>query len=227
MDIGTLRSGRLAIGAIPSVSACVLPGIIAGFRKRYPKIELSIIEGTSGNVVQWLESGRVEIGIVQLPAVGGDFEETLLFSESFAVLVPNSRSFANRSRMTLADLAAESFIFYKGRARDAALAACRSAGFEPRIACDSSELETIRSLVAAGLGIALLPALALKQPTPQCSIVRLAGNPLKRDVGLLCHRARRLSPAGGEFVALLRADFMNIHSVRTQSRRSHRFGSSA
>ncbi|MEK0447856.1 MAG: hypothetical protein RL088_124 [Verrucomicrobiota bacterium] len=204
-DVGALRSGRLAIGAIPSVSACVLPAVIARFCKRYPTIELSVIEGTSGGVVQCLESGQVELGVVQLPTVGAQFQEILLFNEPFAVLVPRSHPFANRRQIGLAALAAEGFIFYKGRARDAALSACRSAGFEPRIACESSELETIRSLVAAGLGIALLPGLALKQPGKHCNVVRLAGSPLKRDVGLLCHRSKQLSPAATEFVALLRA----------------------
>jgi DNA-binding transcriptional LysR family regulator len=88
---------------------------------------------------------------------------------------------------------------YKGRARDTALAACRAAGFEPRIACESSELETIRSLVGAGLGIALLPQLATRQGAPNCTPLRLRGALVERQVALLSRSGHTLSPGAVVF----------------------------
>lgn len=156
-DLIGLRGGRLTIGAIPSVSACLLPGAIAAFRKLHPMVELALFEGTSEAVAQWVESGRVEFGIVQMPTTSGSFDEYPLFTEPFVALIATSNPFAKQKTISLTKLADEPFILYKGRARDTALTACRAAGFEPRIACESSELETIRSLVAADLGIAILP----------------------------------------------------------------------
>jgi DNA-binding transcriptional LysR family regulator len=202
-DLVGLRGGRLTIGAIPSVSACLLPAAIAAFRRRHPLVELGLFEGTSEAVAQWVESGRVEFGIVQLPTTGGSFDEHLLFTEPFVALVAKTHPTAKQRTVSLAKLSQEPFVLYKGRARDTALAACRAAGFEPRIACESSELETIRSLVAAGLGIAILPQLATRQPTADCVAVRLRGDPVERQVALLSRSGHTASPSAAVFRGLL------------------------
>jgi len=202
-DLIGLRGGRLTIGAIPSVSACLLPAAIAAFRKQHPLVELALFEGTSEAVAQWVESGRVEFGIVQLPTTGGSFDEHPLFTEPFVALVARAHFTAKQKTISLAKLADEPFILYKGRARDTALTACRAAGFEPRIACESSELETIRSLVAAGLGTAILPQLATRQRSTNCVAVRLRGDPVERQVALLSRSGHTASPSAAVFRQLL------------------------
>jgi DNA-binding transcriptional LysR family regulator len=202
-DLASLRGGRLTIGAIPSVSACLLPAAIAAFRKRHPLVELALFEGTSEAVAQWVESGRVEFGIVQLPTTSGSFDEHLLLTEPFVALVPKAHRAAKQRSLSLATLADEPFVFYKGRARDTALAACRAAGFEPRIACESSELETIRSLVAAGLGIAILPRLATREPAPRCVVVRLRDDLVERQVAVLSRTGHTASPSAAVFREML------------------------
>jgi DNA-binding transcriptional LysR family regulator len=202
-DLIQMKGGRLVIAAIPSVSACVLPAAISAFRKKHAEVELALLEGTSENVAQWVESGRADIGIVQLPSIKGPFVETLLFEEPFVILSAKTHPLATKRRVKLGDLADEPFVLYKGRARDAALAACREAGFEPRIACESSELETIRSLVAAHLGIALLPALATRTPSANCTVIRLTDDPVKRQVALLHRSDKTPSPSAEAFRKLL------------------------
>jgi len=198
-----LRGGRLAIGAIPSVSACMLPAGIAAFRKRHPLVELALFEGTSEAVAQWVESGRVEFGIVQLPTLGGRFDERILFTEQFVALVAKAHPAAAQRSLSLAKLAHEPFVFYKGRARDTALAACRAAGFEPRIACESSELETIRSLVAAGLGIAILPQLATRADNAGCVALHLRGERIERQVAIITRSSQHASPSAAAFLKIV------------------------
>jgi LysR family transcriptional regulator, hydrogen peroxide-inducible genes activator len=198
-----LKGGRLTVGAIPSVSACVLPNAISTFRKRYPLVELALLEGTSEEIAQWVESGRVECGIVQLPTSGGSFDELLLFTEPFVALVAKRHPSAKQSNITLAKLSQESFILYKGRVRDTALAACRAAGFEPRIACESSELETIRSLVIAGLGIAILPQLATREISKKCVALGLRGEPVERQVAILTRPGHMLSTSAAALRELI------------------------
>lgn len=202
-ELVAMKGGRLAVAAIPSVSACLLPAVVAAFRRRHPQVELALHEGTSEAVAQWVESGRSELGVVQLPAPGDAFEITPLLDEPFVLLVPKGHPLARRRRPALAGLAKEPFVFYKGRARDVAQAACRAAGFEPRTACESGELETIRSLVAADLGVALLPELAARGAGAGCAVVRLGGAPLRRSVALLQRRGQELSPAAQSFRRLL------------------------
>jgi DNA-binding transcriptional LysR family regulator len=154
-------------------------------------------------LAQWVEAGRIELGVVQLPAPGDAFQVTPLLDESFVLLVPKKHPLARRRLPKLAELGKEAFVFYKGRARDVAQAACRAAGFEPRTACESGELETIRSLVAADLGIALLPELAARGSVPGCAVVRLGGPPIRRSVALLQRKGQELSPAAQSFRRLL------------------------
>ncbi|NBV86143.1 MAG: LysR family transcriptional regulator [Verrucomicrobia bacterium] len=202
-DIVGLRGGRLRIGAIPSVSACVLPAAIAAFRKMHPLVDMALYEGTSEAVAQSVQSGRVEFGIVQLPAANGSFSEQILFKEPFVAYVPQSHPASHQNTISLKMLSNEPFILYKGRARDSALTACRAAGFEPRIACESSELETIRSLVAAGLGIAIVPQLAGRHSTAGCTTVRLRGNPVERQVAILGRAGQPQSPSAAAFISML------------------------
>jgi len=180
-----------------------LPAAIASFRKRYPLVELALLEGTSEEVAQWVERGRVEFGIGQLPTTGGSFDEQILFTEPFVALVAKSHPAAKQINISLAKLSHESFILYKGRVRDTALAACRSTGFEPRIACESSELETIRSLVAAGLGVAILPLLATREPHAKCVALRLRGDPVERQVAILSRTGHIDSPSAAVFREIL------------------------
>jgi LysR family hydrogen peroxide-inducible transcriptional activator len=203
-DLFGLRAGRLLVGAISSVSACLLPAAVAAFRMRYPLLDLCLLEGTTEQVSRWVEEGRVELGLVQLPAGPGSFRQTLLFAEPFVLLVPTGHRLARCRKAVLGELAQESFVFYRGRARDAAQAACRAAGFEPRVACESGELQTIRSLVAANLGLALLPKLAAGANTSQYVAVPLAAPVPEREVALLQRSGRELSPGAAEFRSLLR-----------------------
>ncbi|MDR3402250.1 MAG: LysR family transcriptional regulator [Chthoniobacter sp.] len=199
-----LRGGKLVIGAIPSVSAGLLPAAVTAFRQRYPLVELVIAEGTSESVAEGVESGRVEMGIIQHPTPAGPFEERALLTESFVIVASSTHPIAHRRSIRLASLAEEPFVFFKGRARDSALAACRAAGFEPRLACESGELETVRALVAAGLGLALLPELAAQRAKPACALVRLSGPKVERQLVVVTRRGHAASPAAAEFETLLR-----------------------
>lgn len=197
-DVGQLRAGRLVVACIPSVSACLLPLTIAAFRRDYPGVELVLAEDTSEGVAEWVESGRAELGFVQLPTTGRNFEIQQLLTERFVLLVPASRVADLRSTR-LADYAAEPFIFYKGRVRESALAVCRAAGFEPRVACASGELETVRALVGAGLGLAILPELAARIPAKGVETLRFRTPKAERQIGLLTRRGHTLSKAAQVF----------------------------
>ena len=144
------------------------------------------------------------MGIIQHPTPAGPFDERTLLTESFVILAGPQHAIARQRRVALRSLAGEPFVFFKGRARESALAACRAAGFEPRLACESGELETVRALVAAGLGLAILPELAAQRARPACALVRLSGPKVERKLVIVTRRGHAPSPAAGEFETLLR-----------------------
>ncbi len=202
-DAAQLRGGRLVIAAIPSVSACLLPKVIANFGKLHGEVELRLIEESSEAVAQSVESGLADIGFLQPPVSKRTFQTQMIVTEPFVLLAAKSHPAARFKEVRLKKLADEAFVFYKGRARDSALEACRKAGFEPRIACESGELETIRALVAAGLGVAVVPQIASHGLPPLVKAITIREPKMERQIAAAWKKAGALSPAAQAFLKLI------------------------
>lgn len=206
-DVAQLRGGKLVIAAIPSVCACLLPGVLRSFKQQHDKVALQLIEDSSERVADYVESGRADIGFLQLPASKSAFKSQTVLTESFVLLVGRAHELAKQKEATLKQLAAEAFIFYKGRARDAALESCRKAGFEPRIVCESGELETVRSLVAAGLGIAIVPSLAAGSLPGSIRALTLRDPRMQRQLAAIWPKSGSLSPAAEVLLGRVEVQF--------------------
>ncbi|MGV3664461.1 MAG: LysR family transcriptional regulator [Prosthecobacter sp.] len=204
-DVAQLRGGRLVIAAIPSVSACLLPEVIRAFGKQHAKVGLQLLEESSERVAESVESGVADIGFLQPPVSQRTFETRVIIAEPFVLLVAKAHALGKAREVALKQLADESFIFYKGRARDTALEACRKAGFEPRIACESGELETIRALVAAGLGVAVVPELASHSLPKTIQAVRIREPKMQRQIAAVWKKGGHLSPAAQALLRLVSA----------------------
>jgi DNA-binding transcriptional LysR family regulator len=198
-EVTELRRGRLVIASIPTMSAYWLPRVIKRFRNEYPLVELVLREENSDSVASLVLDGVAELGFLQFPVDSEKFENQVLVTEPFMVLVHRDHSLAKRRSVQLSQLKQDSFIFYKGKVRLVASAACRAAGFEPRSACESQELETIRALVAAKLGVALLPRSALPKLPSNLVALGIREPPLVRQVGMIMLREQILSAAAKAF----------------------------
>lgn len=197
---------HLTIGSIPSVTAGLLPRVIQEFAKQRRDVRILIREETSARIAREVESGELDLGVAQLPLARGAFAQSPLLEEPFCVMVSSRNRLCARTTVALRELSNEIFILPRGRARQCAVEACRASGFEPRICCESAEFETIRALVAADLGIAILPALAshaLYTHQKHTRIVALSGRAPKRRLALLTPKARPLSDAGSLLAKLL------------------------
>ncbi|MBM3826265.1 MAG: LysR family transcriptional regulator [Verrucomicrobia bacterium] len=201
-DLAGLRGGRLMVASIPSAAACLLPRAVAGFRRAHSEVDLAVLEGTSEQCVGWVESGSVELALVQSANRPRGLESRALVEEDFVALVPCAHAAATKGQVTLASLRDEGFVTYRGRVRETAFEACRRAGFEPRVVCESGDLGTVGSLVAAGLGVSLLPEMAAARTGTGCRTLRISGRPVRRTVVVL--RRRGLASAAAEaFLSLL------------------------
>ncbi len=194
-DIAQLKQGRLTIAAIPSLSGYWLPEFIRRFRKSHPKVELVLREGRSDQVCAMVDSAEAELGFLQFPVDKGKFDHGRILDERFVLLVPRNHPLANENAITFPRLASESFVLYKGKAREVVIEACRQAGFEPRVSCESEELETVRSLVAADLGIAVLPELGVKRPVKNAVVRNFSRQSPKRTLGWISKKGQPLSSA--------------------------------
>jgi LysR family transcriptional regulator, hydrogen peroxide-inducible genes activator len=144
------------------------------------------------------------VGFLQQPASRRAFDLEVLVKEPFVLLAPKNHPLAKNREVTLRQLAEESFIFYRGRARDAALEACRRAGYEPRLLCESGELETVRSLVAAGVGIAILPAMTAQHTSKSLITLPLREPSLHRQLAAIWKKGTQPAAAAEAFMQMLR-----------------------
>jgi LysR family transcriptional activator of glutamate synthase operon len=165
--IGDEERGQLTVAALPTAAGLLLPPAITRFQVHYPHVELRVIEGGSTTIVRRMRAGEADIGIIRLPvAVPTLVVEPLLAADEERVLVVAPRHrLARRTTVAIRELTDEPFLVgdrAQGPALyDAVIEACRAAGFAPRVVCDGARYETILRLVAAGLGIALMPRLAV------------------------------------------------------------------
>ena len=166
-QIGDEERGQLTVAALPTAAGLLLPPAITRFQARYPRVELRVIEGGSTTIVRRMRAGEADIGIIRLPVAAPTLSvEPLMAAEEERVLVvAMGHQLARRASVALAELADEPFLIgdrAQGPALyDAVIEACRAAGFTPRVVCDGARYETLLRLVAAGLGVALMPRLAV------------------------------------------------------------------
>ncbi|HAV63411.1 MAG TPA: hypothetical protein DCY13_13725 [Verrucomicrobiales bacterium] len=200
VGLAELKHGRLTIAAIPAVSAFHLPAHINRFRRRHSGIELVILEESSSGVAELVANGTAELGFLQLPEPDQRLEGTALLSEPHLVLVHQRHRLAALKSVPLRQLAGEPFIQYRGKVRDSVLQACRQSGFDPKIACATGELATVHALTQAGLGIAILPRMAIPRGLKGVRAVPLTRPGLWRELGIVRRHGAPASMAAQAFL---------------------------
>jgi LysR family hydrogen peroxide-inducible transcriptional activator len=159
-DISNLRKGKLVVGTLPLTGAHILPLVLPEFAKRHPGIEIALVEDSSANLEQFTSSGAVDFSLLSLPIEEPTLDYRPFVTEEICLAVPESHPLADvQDPLPVRTLANESFIVLKkGQGfRQITQDICAEAGFSPKIVFESSNMETVQSLVAAGMGIALVP----------------------------------------------------------------------
>lgn len=160
-DIAFGRAGRLTIGFVGSASMLVLPELLKAFRGRYPGVELELIELTTNDQYAALEEGRIQIGCVRTPLANAPFSSALISRERLVLALPDNLFEEVPDPVPLEAMAEAPFIMPPRRLghsfHDIARAACTRAGFTPRVVQEAIQMQTILGLVAAGIGVALVP----------------------------------------------------------------------
>ena len=188
-EIAGRRHGRLRFGCFPTVLATLMPPAFARFRRQHPDVRLIVVDDHLHRLLPRLESGELDLAIVYdheaLPDVDAlDLRRTPLLDDRFQAVLPEAHPLARRSApLHLGDLRGESWI---GGAPNSAWYrivrhACARAGFTPDAAFASDDYIAVQALVAAGLGVSVIPGLAVAHPLPGVAVRPLAsGAPTRR-----------------------------------------------
>jgi len=159
--VGQGEVGRLAVGFTPVALYGALPPILRAFRERMPDVDLTVDEQWTPEVVRAIVSKRLDAGVVRLP-LDADLATFPLRSDPLVVALPADHPLARYPSLILSDLEHDRFILFPRHLRpdfhDDLMRLCREAGFTPRIGQEATTEPTMVGLVAAGLGITLVPA---------------------------------------------------------------------
>ncbi|MEU0571326.1 LysR family transcriptional regulator [Nonomuraea sp. NPDC005983] len=189
-------SGHVVLGFLHLLGRSLVPSLVKGFRERNPRVRFSLVQGSRQDMLRGLRDGEIDLVLVApLPDDDPDLASAALADQELVLSVPCSHPFAVREHVRPADLADEELVTLEHGygLRRITDDLCAEAGFQPRIAFEGQESETVRGLVAAGLGVALLPRFG---PAPPSGVAEVPlSPPVLRTIGLSWPVGERLTPA--------------------------------
>ena len=170
------EGGTVRMGLFPTLAPYLLPHVVPALHDRYPNIELLLIEEKTETLLERLRTGSLDVAVLALPVHGDHLEQQKLFTEDFVLAVPTGHPLAaTGGSVDPSVLAGEQVLLLEeGHClRDQALSVCRLTGASARRGFRATSLETLRQMVAAGVGITLLPELAVQPPVPPSTDIQL------------------------------------------------------
>ena len=211
-DISQMRKGKLMIGSLPITGSHILPLVLPVFQSRFPEIEIQLIEETTANLETLTASGETDICLLSLPVEEPSLTYETIIEEEICLALPPKHPIAlsgadKNGRIAIIELRDEPFIVLKkGQGfRQITVDLCREAGFEPRIVFESSNIETVQSLVAAGMGNAFVPHMVTRAQGYASSpfYLSLAEPRPTRTLVIAYRKGRYLTKAAEAFISTL------------------------
>jgi len=206
--IAGLRGGRLRLAAFPTVGATLMPLAIATFRERHPDVELTVKQLEPEDSLPLLKSGELDIALTIEPnEIESDgLESTFLLEDPMFAALPVNHPMAHKTRVRLKDLKDEAWIGTTDACSCGALVrnhCIRSGGFDPQITFESDDYLAIQGLVAAGVGVAMIPTLALTTVRDDIIIRDLGNEAPVRTIAAATLPGAQRSPAARAMLEVL------------------------
>ena len=154
--------GSLHVGFVGSAMLTTLPGVLRRYRERYPRVGLQLHESFTSRVVEGLENGTLDVGVLRDSGPVEGLETRAMYTEAFVAVLPATHRCARQKSMSAAQLRGEPFVFYPRsagtRAYELPLSICEAHGFRPQVVQEATHWLTIVRLIGAGLGVSIGPA---------------------------------------------------------------------
>jgi LysR family hydrogen peroxide-inducible transcriptional activator len=203
------EAGSVRLGIFPTLGPYLLPHVVPKIRARFPRLELLLVEEKTEVLLGMLRSGRLDAAVLALPLHEDWLEIEFLFEEPFMLAVPSKHALAGHRDLQLSELAHEHLLLLEDGhcLRDQALEVCSLAGAGEKEGFRATSLETLRQMVAAGVGITLLPMLAIKPPVPHSDSIDLLNfksPPPTRRLAMVWRRSSAMTAFLQQMAGLLR-----------------------
>jgi len=216
------ESGTVRLGIFPTLGPYLLPHVIPRIRERYPRLELLLVEEKTETILRQLREGRLDAAVLAQPIHDDQLHQEFLFEEPFLLAVPEHHPLASRKQLKLDDLSDQSLLLLEeGHClRDQALEVCQLAGAGEKSGFRATSLETLRQMVAANVGVTLLPTLAVKPPVAQSSdihLIEFRGHAPSRRIAMVWRRSSAMAQFLKSLAELftLSRELLDPHSAAT------------
>jgi LysR family hydrogen peroxide-inducible transcriptional activator len=206
---GNPADGVLRLGLFPTLAPYYLPHVVPSVRKLYPNLRLQLAEEKTEDILRMLRQGELDAALLALPVNDDGMTVEILFEEPFVLALPGDHPLAGRTGIMLKDLEdVELLLLEEGHClREHALEVCALAGAHERVDFHATSMETLRQMVAADVGVTLMPVLAVKPPiaaTSNVVISHFADPAPSRTIALVWRSSSAHSPFTRELAGCLR-----------------------
>ena len=203
------EAGSMRLGLFPTLGPYLLPHVVPRIRARFPRLELLLVEEKTEVVLHMLREGKLDAAVLAMPLHEEWLETEFLFEEPFMLAVPEGHPLTGRRDLRLAELSDQHLLLLEeGHClRDQALEVCHLAGAGEKDGFRATSLETLRQMVAGGVGVTLLPMLAVKPPVSPSENIRLLAfrdPPPSRRLALVWRKSSAMTAFLHQLAAVLR-----------------------
>ncbi len=211
-------ASEIRLGVIPTIGPFLLPQLLPELRRQYPKLKLFLKEELSAQLVQQLQQGQLDLILLALPYPLPELDSCSLFSDEFLLCLPPGHPLEKPAQVKQRQLRGENLLLLEeGHClRDHALEACKLESADTNLVYQGTSLHTLVQMVANGLGVTLLPAMAVQGDVlgdTELSIRPFSNENVSREIGMAW---RRSDPRREEY--LLLAEFIKAHARSASSR---------
>jgi LysR family transcriptional regulator, transcription activator of glutamate synthase operon len=207
--------GTIKIGFPTSLASYVLPTVISAFKKEYPDVQFHLRQGSYRYLIEAVKNRELNLAFLgPVPAKDESINTMILFSENIHALLPANHPLAKKEKLNLVDLRKENFVLFPEGyiLNEVVVDACKSAGFVPTVTSEGEDMDALKGLVAAGIGITLLPESSLYDSTQRFTVKMQIENPnIRRTVGVIYPTNRELAPSEQVFLKFVNTFFSRLN----------------
>lgn len=210
--------GTLHIGYPSSLSIYWLPTLISAYKEVAPNVNIHLRHGSYAYLIDAVKNGEMDLAFLgPVPMKEPELDAKILFMESIVALLPENHPLADRKSLFLSDLRKDRFVLFPDGyvLRKIAVEACQAAGFEPNIASEGEDMDALKGLVSAGIGVSLLPESTFYDSVPRFTVkVPLETPKASRTVGVIIPKHRDIGPSEKNFYQFLIQYFSRLDQYK-------------
>lgn len=211
--------GTIRIGFPSSMANYTLPTVISAFRDMYPNVKFKLNQGTYHSLIDAVISGEIDLAVLgPVPKEEKKIKTKILFDEKLVALLPINHLLADNSTINLSDLRNDQFILFPDGfiLKEIVVNACKQLGFKPNVSFEGNDIDAIKGLVSAGLGVTLIPEITLIDSLPRSTVkIPIIEPEVTRSVGIITPSERELLPTEKLFYEFLTDFFAMLGGFNT------------